>query len=364
MEHGGKIDSVLHDVYYNSNSPACFSGVRNVLNEAKKRIPGIKLDDVKRFLQTQDTYTLHKPIRRKFARNKTRAAGIDSDWQADLCDMYKIRKFNKGISYLLTVIDVLSKTAWAVPVANKKPETVAQAFKKIVLESGRRPWRLLTDKGQEFLGGPFQIMLKQLDIKFLQTESPDVKASVAERYNRTLKTRLWKYFTKNSTYHYLDVLPQIVKAINHSYHRSIKRRPVDVNYENAQEVWETLYGENLKKKIDFKFQVGDKVRIAKHKGVFKKGYLPNFTEEIFTVVERLARNPPVYRIIDYQNEPISGVFYESELVQIVKPEEIYKIEKILRKRQKNNQTEYFVKWLGYSDKFNQWIKKSDLKMAS
>lgn len=360
MESGLNIDSILSDIYYNQNSPACYSGARNVYNEAKKQIPGIKFSDVEKFFESQDTYTLHKPIRRNFKRNKTVASGIDSDWQADLCDMFKVKKFNKNHAYILTVIDVFSKFAWAEPLINKKPESVVQAFKKIVKESGRKPWRLLTDKGKEFVGGPFQKLLKDLDIKFIQTESPDVKAAVAERYNRTLKTRLWKYFTKNSTYHYLDVLPNIVKAINHSYHRSIKRRPVDVNYKNAPIVWETLYGDPFDKKIEFKFDVGDKVRIAQHKHIFKKGYLPTFTQEIFTVAERLHRNPPVYRLVDYNKEPISGVFYEFELVKTVKPDEIYKIEKILRRRKKNNKTEYFVKWLGYPDKFNQWIQQSDL----
>ena len=361
METGLNIDSILSDIYYNENSPACFSGARTVYNVAKKKIPGIKFSDVENFFERQDTYTLHKPVQQKFLRNKTVASGIDTDWQADLCDMFKLKKFNKNYSHILTVIDVFSKFAWAEPVINKKPETVAKAFQKIVTESGRKAWRLLCDKGKEFVGKPFQDLLKQLDIQFIQTESPDVKASVAERYNRTLKTRLWKYFTKNSTYHYLDVLPKIVNAINHSYHRSIKRRPVDVNYKNSPIVWDTLYGDYYSKKSEFKFEVGDKVRIAKHKHIFKKGYLPNFTEEIFTIAERLCRQPPVYKIFDYGKEPVTGVFYESELVKIVKPEEIYKIEKILRRRKRNNQKEYFVKWLGYPEKFNQWIPQSDLK---
>jgi hypothetical protein len=358
--------SVLSDkIYYNTNNPACFSGVTPVFNEAKKLFPTIKIEDVEKFLAKQDTYTLHKPIRRKFQRNKTKASGIDTDWQADLCDLVRLKRYNKGNAYVLTVIDVLSKYAWAEPVENKKPETVAKAFKKILKENGgRKPWRLLTDKGKEFVGAPFQNMLKENEIKFIQTESPDVKASIAERYNRTLKSRLWKYFTKNSTLEYVSVLPKIVLAINKSYHRSIRKRPIDVNVKNAHQVHKILYG---KKQCDalvkYKFEIGDKVRIAEYKHVFKKGYLPNFTQEIFTITERLNRKPPVYRIQDYNQEPISGIFYEQELVKVISEgsDQVYKIEKILRKRKgRNNKIECFVKWQGYPEKFNQWIPQSDL----
>jgi len=352
--------SVLHHVFYDLTSPACYAGILPVFREAKKRLPSIKLSDVKAFLQEQDVYTLHKPIRRKFPRNKTFAVGIDSDWQADLCDVQKFKKYNDGHGHILTVIDVLSKYAWAIPVMNKKPETIVDAFKQI-MKTGRKPWRLYTDKGLEFRGGPFQRFLKANDIQYISSESPDVKASIAERYNRTLKTRLWKHFTKSGSYRYIAVLPKLVQAINSSYHRSIKRKPIDVNSENEKDVWNTLYGQDFGP-VDFKFDVGDKVRIAQHKHIFKKGYLPNFTEEIFTIKDRIARHPVVYKICDWSGESIVGIFYEWELVKVVKPDDVYKIEKVLKTRKRKGVTEYFVKWFGYPAKFNQWITKKPEKL--
>ena len=85
------LDNVLSDIYFNSNNPACYSGVKPLLHEARKILPSIKVEDVEQFLEKQDTYTLHKQIRRKFPRNKTLASGIDTDWQADLCDMTRLR---------------------------------------------------------------------------------------------------------------------------------------------------------------------------------------------------------------------------------------------------------------------------------
>jgi hypothetical protein len=236
---------------------------------------------------------------------------------------------------------------------------VVEAFNLILKTSnGRKPWRLLTDKGTEFRGKPFQDFLKRKHIQYLQSESPDIKASVAERYNRTLKSRLFKYFTKERKLRYIESLPKLVSAINHSYHRSIKCRPVDVTLENEQVIWERLYGKK-RSPTKLRFQVGDKVRIAQYKHIFKKGYLPNFTEELFTIIKAIERQPPVYQIQDFDGELISGIFYEHELVKVVKPDEIYTIEKILKTR--NGGTEHFVKWSGYPDKFNQWIKQSDLK---
>ncbi len=312
-------------------------------------------------MQKQDTYTLHKPARRRFSRNKTVAIGIDSDWQADLCSVYDIDKHNDGYKYILTVIDVLSKYAWAIPIKDKTPGSAAGGFAKILKSSNRKPWRLYTDKGKEFLGKVFQDFLKKHDIKHISSESPDVKAAVVERYNRTLKSRLWKHFSNAKTYRYIECLQPIVDAINKSYHRSIKRRPVDVNYENENVVWHTLYGRNkILKPAEFKFDVGDKVRVTKYRNPFTKGYLPNFTEEIFTITDCIQRDPPVYRIKDYSSEPIEGSYYEEELIKVSKPDEVYKIETILKTRKRKGKTEYFVKWLGYPKKFNQWIQQTDL----
>lgn len=352
------MQSVLNDVYYSESSPACYAGINAVLKEANKRLPSIKKKDVVDFLSRQETYTLHKPLRRRFPRNKVVAAGLDTDWQADLCDMQSLKKQNDGHTFILTCVDVLSKFAWAVPIQNKKPETVRDAFAAI-LKDGRKPWRLFTDKGLEFTGRPFQNFLKKHDIKFITSRNPDVKASNVERWNRTLKTRLWKHFTKTRSYRYIDALPAIVSAINNSYHRVIKHRPADVTSANELEVWATMYKQHIKP-TKFKFKVNDHVRISKYKHVFEKGYLPNFTKEIFVVVEQIPRRPPVYKLKDWHNDVIDGLYYETELVKVVKSDEIYTIEKIEKTRTRKGIKEHFVKWDGYPKSFNQWIPASQL----
>ena len=312
------MDKLLDSIYYNTSSPACFAGINAVYREAKKHDPNLQREAVKEYLERQHAYTSHKPIRKKFKRNKIVAYCIDSHWQADLCDMQKLAKYNEGYRYILTCVDVLSKFAWGIPIKDKKPATTRDAFMKI-LKGGRKPWWLFTDSGNEFLGKPFQeLMLTKKIVHYVATTFPQVKCPNVERFNRTLKTRLWKYFTQRNTYRYINILQTLIDSINHSYSQPIGCRPVDVTRDNEGEIYQRLYGNqasNMERKKKQRFQVGDLVRIVREKGKFEKGYEPNFTKEVFTVVECLLRDPPVYRIRDKNGEVLQGLFYNEELVR-------------------------------------------------
>jgi len=146
------MDKTLHKLYYSVDSPACYGGKKVLYNEAKKLFPKIKWKDIETFLAKQDTYTLHKPIQHVFPRNKIVTAGLDVDWQADLADLRNLKVYNSGYTYILVVVDVLSRYLWAVPLKRKTPKDVAKAFANILHSSGRMPWRLCTDKGTEFKG--------------------------------------------------------------------------------------------------------------------------------------------------------------------------------------------------------------------
>ena len=311
-----KFDKLLDSVYYNVKSPACYAGVQPVYREAKRRNSSITQKDVKRYLLQQKTYTLHKPVIRNFRRNKIRAIGVDTNWEADLCDMQQLAKNNENYRYLLTCIDVFSKFAWVEPLRSKKASEVAQAFLRI-LKKGRKCWYLMTDGGTEFKSD-FKKLLDKKGIVHVVTRSPDIKCAHVERYNRTLKTRIWKYFTKHNTKRYLNVLQSIVAAINNSYTDTIGCKPVEVSMANENIIRKRLYGPTNLKPAKFGFETGQRVRIAREKKAFKKGYTPNFTEEIFIISKRIPRKPtPVYRIRDLKGEEIEGIFYPAELVHAV-----------------------------------------------
>ena len=288
--------------------------------------------------------------------------GIDEVWTSDLADLQGWSKFNKGYRYLLTVIDVFSKYGWVVPLKDKKGETVASAFKSI-MKSGRKPNRVWVDKGKEFYNKHVK------DILDIYSTNNFEKSSVAERFNRSLKERMFKYFTANSTNVYIDVLDGIVETYNNAYHRSIRMTPVEVSLKkNEKQVYKNLYGKELKKgtivdgersredvaRSKPKFKLGDFVRIPKQKSVFEKGYTPRWTEEVFQVVQIAYTNPVTYKLKDSSGEQIQGSFYEQELQKT--KQQVYRIERVLQKRGKK----YLVKWKGYPDSFNSWVDAKDV----
>ena len=170
---------------------------------------------------------------------------------------------------------------------------------------------------------------------------------------------MWKLFTHHSTYRYVDALNDMIHSYNNTFHPTIGQKPSSVKEENVNKIRQRMYGStDVRSRV--KLEVGDKVRISKTKHVFEKGYLPNWTEEIFTVSEAIATSPPTYKIIDYGGEEVKGSFYDKELQRIDKKDEVYKVEKILRTRRKNGVKEYFVKWKSYPDKFNTWVTEAGM----
>lgn len=314
----------LDRFYLNPDSPAYLAGSSVLYRVAKEKLPSLKLKQVKHYLTTKDVYTLHRPIRHRFPRNRVLATGLDSDWQADLIDLKALKRWNSGHAYVLLCIDVLSKFLFAVPVKNKKPATVLQAF-KLILRSGRSPFFLCTDSGNEFKS-VFHKSMEEQGIHHHFATSPDVKASVAERAIRTVKGKLWRHFTLHKTFTYLDVLPKIIAGLNATVHTATGYRPIDVTFENEERVKSALFGTALPPEPKFKFKVGDLVRISKErKRVGVKGYLPGYTQEVFKVRSRLHnRTPASYRIADQSDESIVGVFYEPELSRVARPTRVYK----------------------------------------
>ena len=199
--------------------------------------------------------------------------------------MQAFTKFNRGFKYLPAVIDIFSKYGWLIPLKDKTDKSVASPLKTIFEE--RKPGKMWVDKGKEF----YNKDVKDL-IELYSTENEE-KSSVVERWIRTMKEKMWKYFSAKSTNVYIDVLSNLVKQYNNTRHSSIKMTPVKASKkENELRVWRYLYPEHLEiHDIKPKFSVGDKVRISKTKNTFEKGYTTRWTEEIFTIIEVKLTSP-------------------------------------------------------------------------
>jgi hypothetical protein len=164
--------------------------------------------------------------------------------------------------------------------------------------------------------------------------------------------------THHRTNRWIDALDDVVKSYNSSYHRSIETAPNDVTLGNVEEIARRLY--LPKPPLRYKYDVGDRVRITKYKHVFQKGYLPNWTHEVFEICERYPTYPVTYGLRDLTGESIKGKFYEQEIQRVEKrDDDLFEIEKILKTRKRGSRVEYYVKWKGYPEKFNSWT--SDLQ---
>ena len=261
--------------------------------------------------------------------------------------MSSFAKDNNGIKFLLTVIDVFSKYGWMIPLKNKTGNAVSIALKHIFKE--RLPKKLWVDKGKEF----YNKDVKSL-VELYSTENEE-KSSVVERWNRTMKEKMFKYFTANSTRKYIDILDKLVEQYNNTRHSSIKMTPVEASKKtNENIVWRNLYPDVEWQPIIPKFYIGDKVRITKKKKTFEKGYTPRWTEEVFTVSQIQHTNPLTYKITDYNGEEIQGTFYEPELQKT--NQEVFRVEKVIKK----GKTKSLIKWKGYPETFNSWVSNTDL----
>ena len=290
---------------------------------------------------------LHKPIIRKFEKRRVYSTFKDNIWGVDLADMQLLSKYNKGIRFLLCVIDIFNKYALVVPLKDKKGISIVKAFQIILKLSNRKPNKIWVDKGSEFHNTYFKKWLRDNDIVMYSTHN-EGKSVVAERFIRTLKSKIYRYMTLISKNVYIDKLDDIVDEYNNTYHTTIKMKPIDVKDNTFI---------NTSKEINNKypkFKVGDRVIISKYKNIFAKRYMRNWSEEVFVIKKVKNTVPWTYVINDLNGEEIIGTFYEKELQKTNQEE--FRIEKVIRR--KGNKL--YVKGKGYDNSFNSWIDKKDI----
>ena len=253
-------------------------------------------------------------------------------------------KFNKGVRFLLCVIDIFSKYVWVVPL---KGASIVVAFQSILKQSNRKPNKIWVEKGSEFYNTSFKKWLQDDDIVMYSTHN-ERKSVVAERFIRTVKNKIYKYMTSKSKNVYIDKLDDIVNEYNNAYHTTIKMKPIDVKGNTY------INTDKEANDRDPKFKVADHVRISKYKNIFAKGYMPNWFEEVFVIKEVKNIVLWTYVINDLNGKEITGTFYEKELQKTNQEE--FGIKKVIKRKG----DKIYVKWKGYDNLFNSWIYKKDL----
>lgn len=334
----------LNRLYYNEDNPA-FLGSFKKLSDAAARDSAITTTasttrkrrrnhrkTIRNWLNTQDTHTLHRTARLNFPRNHYFVFGIDDLWEADLIDLSKLKQKNDNYKYILSVIDVFSKYGFAYPLKTKGAAEVTKAFKNIMDNSEkegagfkRQPKVLQTDRGKEFKNNILSrfLLSRRIALQFPMTQSKH-KAAVAERFNRTIQTYIYKYFTAHKTTRYIDILPKITRIYNNSVHRTIKMKPVNVNAKNVLEVYNNTHLKHQKNEqntniYEQPFASGDFVRVIRRKPIFEPGYTDKWSKEIFRIKKIIEKRPFfLYKIEDSTKRPVREKFYKYELQLIQK----------------------------------------------
>ena len=331
---------LMEKIWMNPEDPAGYGGVAKLAKRTK-----VTEKKTGKWLSSQLAYSLNKPMRKRFPTRPYRTNGINDVWQMDLMEMIPYAKINKGFKYILTCIDVFSRVASAVPTKTKNATEMSEAIQ--ILFKDNVPANLQTDAGKEFYNSKVKSILETLNINHYSVYTPN-KAAVVERFNRTLRDRLKRYFVAQGNKSWISVLPKVISSYNHSSHAGLNGlRPVDVTSKNESKIRKNKINKLVRPKKS-KYKVGDFVRISKYSASpFIKNFDQNWSDEVFQITNISAKYSPVMYIIkDFENNQIVGKFYEQEL-QVIPYPDVFRIEKILKTKGVGKHKQYFVKWHGY-----------------
>ena len=246
----------------------------------------------------------------KFRRERIIPLYKDETWSADLIDKSSLSKYNNNYKFILTVIDILTKYARAIPLKNKSGLSITNGFKIVLSEhpqggpEHRKPEKLWVDRGSEFYNKTFKSLLKEYETKLYSTYS-DLKAVFIERFHRTLLHIIKKPMYINGDGNWVNILNDAVKTYNNNIHSTINITPV-VASNNPDKVKYSFIYRNIKPKL----KVGYYVRNADKRNIFSKGYTSNWKRELFKVNEVLKTQPQTYKIKDINGEIIEGKYYK------------------------------------------------------
>lgn len=323
----------------------------------------------KEVLEHDDAYTLHREYKQPKVYNPFYAHKRREQIQTDLIDVGKIAKDNDNVKFLLVLIDIFTKKLWVYPLQNKTAAEVTRAMTDWLTSLRRIPPRmkLVSDKGLEFTNRRLQNLLREHDIDWYPAGGT-MKASIAERVNKTLQILIYKYLTAKETTRYIDVLPAIVRTYNKRPHRTLRGLPPKLADQPRHEglvhsIHQLRYSDIAKhRKATEKlpFQVGDTVRVkteAKKVSSSTRAYAEQFHGEYFRIV-RINRTLPIamyyLRSLD-TGELIEGGFYANELQR--QRGDVYKIEKIIGRRTVRGVRQIRVKWKYFGNRWNEWINE-------
>lgn len=361
--------------YVTPGHPIAFSSPGAVFRHYEGEVP---LKVITKALESVDAYTRHREIKRPAVFNPFYSYQRRTDYQADLIDMSALKRANSYYAFLLVVIDVFTRKVWVMPLKKKSAASMADALRHWLADQvergGRRERQLYTDRGKEFVAARVGQLLREYGFRHTTSQRGLYKAAIAERVNKTLQIKIYKYLSHTGKSRYVDVLPEIVGSYNNAKHSTLEHElspeeaDLPENEERVREIHGNRYRSVMEKadrtRKKQKFKKGQLVRITLAKGrkVGPEGraYTPFFSDELFVVVACLRRMPvPKYRLrsmLTLRTAP--GSFYANELTR--QRRGLFKIDKVLRSRVENGETLKLVRLRGLHPGFDSWVKETDI----
>jgi hypothetical protein len=353
------VEEYLSTIYYDPLQPGSYSGLNKFWKAIKSdNHYNLTYKQVSTWLKKQESYVRHQPPPKVYPHQKILMSSMDEQWDADLLSMDQFARKNSGYKYLAIFIDIFSRYLWVEPMKTKTGGEMVQVLAR-VFKKGRKPFTMRTDRGTEYTNNIVQHYLKREGVHHFVAYNP-IHASYAERVIRTLKGKIYRYFTDRQTHRYIDDLQDIVDGYLETVHNTIDTRPKDITAKNEQDIYEMLYLPQQiaeeKKPVKYKFEIGDKVNLLMDRGTFNKGYKETYFQEIFEIVRRTRTHPPRYKLGDLLQEEVNGSFYEPQLVRVTyNTDGLYRIEKVVRYRKNEKGREALVRWQGFPPKFDTWL---------
>ena len=313
--------SYLLSIYENLDSQAPLSSPKQLYNIVKWR--GITLREVKYFLSSQNSYSLHVLKRRNFLRRPIVASYKNRILCMDLIDISKIARYNDNIRFILIMMDIYSRFVSLRPMINKTAVETAQRMSEI-FDTGvyKGATHMLVDEGLEFHNRTVKSLCKKNNIKLYYTYNREIKAAHCERAIFRVKSLIFKYLTHYNTPRYIPLLQKIANVLNNSTHRILGDTPHRVHFVYTRKQLFDLFHRIYKKpnvNTHSSIAVGDIVRITSTRRIdlLSKRYEIVNSEETFRVVKIDSTHPVLlYDIVDMHGEPILGRFYKEELIKI------------------------------------------------
>lgn len=259
------------------NIEKVYTNIKSVPSYSKKIID---------FLRKKESSSLFRQVRHKFPRRKIKSYFPYQMMMTDTINYRNYSDSNRNYKYIMVLIDVFSKMAWTFPMQRMKEADSMIAMESMLKQVPENPHVIISDRGTEYYNSKMKTLFERLGIKHYSLQGKH-KACIAERFIKTIKGRLEKYFWETKTRNWIDVLQSFTSNYNSTYHRSIKMSPIEVNDDNRKIVFKNLYPK-LTMKINPRLKIGDQVRLLRTKGLFEKGYSRSWTTSLFTVTKTFS----------------------------------------------------------------------------